>query len=117
MFDNILAPINTALMSAPGTFPVTATITGGTRPSLGEPVSADEFGSFFDGVKTLATALMGIFAITALIFFIISLTKLSTSAGNEQGRARAIKGILFSGIALALFGGATALVGVAWGMF
>lgn len=84
------------------------------QKSLGERIELSEFTAFFQNFKGLAIALSGIFTITAIIFFVISLAKLSASAGNDQARNKASKGVFYSGIALTLFGGATVLVGVFW---
>ena len=46
--------------------------------------------------------------------FLISVTKLAASAGNPIARQRALAGILFSGVALALFGGAWVVVSFFW---
>ena len=92
----------------------TITIPGGTMKSLGEAPDASELSGFFSGFKTFGTAISGICAITSLIFFVISLTKFSTSAGNDMQRTRALKGFLFSGVSLALFGGITVIAGVFW---
>ena len=89
----------------------TITIPGGTMKSLGEAPDASELSGFFSGFKTIGTAISGICAITSLIFFVISLTKFSTSAGNDMQRTRAL---LFSGVSLALFGGITVIAGVFW---
>ena len=86
----------------------------GTMKSLGEAPDASELSGFFSGFKTIGTAISGICAITALIYFVINLTKFSTSAGNDMQRARALKGLLFSGVSLALFGGITVIAGVFW---
>ena len=92
----------------------TITIPGGTMKSLGEAPDASELSGFFSGFKTIGTAISGICAITALIYFVINLTKFSTSAGNDMQRARALKGLLFTGVSLALFGGITVIAGVFW---
>lgn len=84
------------------------------RPSFGKEVDASDFTVFFHSFKGLALAISGICAITAMIFFAISLAKLSASAGNDQARTRAMRGVLFSGAALILFGGASVLVGIFW---
>ncbi|MDE7246241.1 MAG: hypothetical protein K2O18_20015 [Oscillospiraceae bacterium] len=83
-------------------------------PSIGTPPDASELSGFFGGFKAIGTAVSGICAITALIFFVISVTKLSTSAGNDMQRSRAIRGILYSGLSLALFGGITVVSGIFW---
>lgn len=92
----------------------TITIPGGQIVSLAEAPSASEVTSFFKGLKVIGTAISGICTITAMIFFVINLTRLSTSAGNDFQRTRALKGILFSGISLALFGGITVVVSIFW---
>jgi len=90
------------------------TIPGRQIPSLGTPPDPDDFMTFFHNFKTIGTAVSGVCTITALIFFIINVTKLSVSAGNDMQRARAVKGILFSGISLALFGSITIVAGTFW---
>lgn len=92
----------------------TITIPGGSVTSLSEAPSLSEMTDVFKGFKALGTAISGICAITALIFFVISITRLSTSVGNDMQRSRALKGILFSGISLALFGGLTVVVSIFW---
>lgn len=64
--------------------------------------------------KTIATAIMGILTITMLIFMLIQFTKLGAAGDNEMQRKRAIMGILTTGIATALLGGATVVVGFFW---
>lgn len=85
--------------------------------SLGEEISSDDFTGFFSSFKAFGTAISGICALTSLVFFVIALTKLSTSAGNDRARSSALKGVLLSGVALALFGGITVIVGVFWNAF
>jgi len=92
----------------------TIKIPGGNIISLSEAPSASEFVDIFQGFKQIGTAVSGICTITSLISFVISLTRLGTSAGNDVVRSRALKGILFSGISLALFGGITVVVGIFW---
>ncbi len=82
--------------------------------SLGEKISLSDFVSTIANYKSVAIAISGICAITCLILFFISVTKLSVSSGNPAERSNAIKGILFSGIGLAFFGGATIIIGIAW---
>lgn len=112
--SNAIAAFTAALFSTITAHASTITIPGGTVKSLGEAPDASELSGFFSGFKTIGTAISGICAITALIFFIINLTKFSTSAGNDMLRSRALKGLLFSGVSLALFGGITVVVGVFW---
>lgn len=66
--------------------------------------------------KTIATAIMGVLTITMLIFMLIQFTKLGAAGDNEIGRKKAIMGILTTGIATALLGGATIVVGFFWNL-
>ena len=49
-----------------------------------------------------------------LIFMLIQFTKLGAAGDNEMARKKAIAGILTTGIATALLGGATIVVGFFW---
>ena len=64
--------------------------------------------------KTIATAITGILTGTMLIFMLIQFTKLGAAGDNEMARKKAIMGILTTGIATALLGGATIVVGFFW---
>lgn len=88
----------------------------GDRPSLGKDVTAgdSDVQSFFTNFKALAVAIGGLCTIVSLVHFIISITRLSVSASNDQMRNKAIKSILISGISLMLFGGMTTIVGIFW---
>lgn len=92
----------------------TITIPGGSVTSLSEAPTASELAGFFSGFKMIGTVVSGLCTITALIFFVINLARLSTSVGNDMQRSRALKGILFSGISIALFGGITVVVSIFW---
>lgn len=65
--------------------------------------------------KAIAVAIMGILTITMFIFMLIQFTKLGAAGDNEMARKKAIMGILTTGIATALLGGATIIVGFFWG--
>lgn len=65
-------------------------------------------------VRAVAQVITTICTVICLAAFLISVTKLATSAGNPQARQRALTGILISGIALALFGGAWVVVSFFW---
>lgn len=65
--------------------------------------------------KSIAVAIMGVLTITMLIFMLIQFTKLGAAGDNEMARKKAIMGILTTGIATALLGGATIIVGFFWG--
>lgn len=65
-------------------------------------------------VRAVTQVITTICTVICLAAFLISVTKLATSAGNPQARQRALTGILISGIALALFGGAWVVVSFFW---
>ena len=85
--------------------------------SLGEPVSADEFTGFISSYKGVGGFFAAICTVTALLMLGVSIFRLSVSAGNEQARHKAFKGILVSGISLALIGGLTIIIGLFWNIF
>lgn len=87
------------------------------QPSLGEPVTSNDFTAFFEQYKGLCLFFSGVCTVTALIMFVLALTKLSLSANNDMERRKAIRGIFWTGCSLALFGGITVVVGVAWNIF
>lgn len=77
----------------------------------------DELSDFFIRFKGLIRIVMIIALIVTITAFGINLTRLSASGGNEQLRAKALKGLLFSGIGMVLFGGAAVIMGIAFGLF
>ncbi len=64
--------------------------------------------------KTIATAISGILTITMLVFLLIQISKLGAAGDNDIARKKAIMGILTTGLATALFGGVTIVVGFFW---
>lgn len=65
-------------------------------------------------VKTVAQIFTGVCAVIAIIGLVYNFARLSVSAGNEQARKKALTGILWCGISLALFGGLSIVVGFFW---
>lgn len=65
--------------------------------------------------KTIAAAFLGLAAITMLIFLIIQITKFGGTGDNDMARKKAIGGILTTGIAVALLGGSSVVIGFFWG--
>lgn len=96
---------------------VSSILANNTYTSLGENVKMDELSGFFIRFKGMIRIVMIIALIVTITSFGISLTRLGASGGNEQARAKALKGLLFSGIGMALFGGATVILGAAFGLF
>ena len=67
--------------------------------------------------KTLLLFATGILTITAFAGMIFNISKLSISGSNDAARQKAIMGILFSGIGIALMGSATIIIGVFYNAF
>ena len=110
----IIAAVDAYILSGPAK---AISIDTGDRPSLGKEVEIDEFIPHIANLQSLAVVIVGVCAICSLILFFVSITRLSTSAGNDMARRRAMKGVLFSGLALALFGGGNVIIGALWNMF
>lgn len=64
--------------------------------------------------KFVAQTVTAVCAIVCMVFFFINVTKLATSGSISFQRRAAIIGILWSGAALALFGGAWVVVSFFW---
>ena len=91
-----------------------AILGGGAQVSLSHGVTAAEFSDFLSNYKGLALFIAGLCTITAIIMFVISISKLSLSADNDQMRRKAWMGIIVSGISIALIGGVSVVVGMFW---
>ena len=74
-------------------------------------IEGDGILSKYKGVIAL---FCGILTITAFAFMIFCFTKLSVAGSNDMARRNAIRGILTSGIGIALMGSATILIGAFW---
>ena len=59
----------------------------------------------------------GIVSLVFVILFIINITKFAQSAGNPQTRKQAIQTLMWTGIAAAIFGGITLIVGISSVLF
>lgn len=64
--------------------------------------------------KDIAKTVTSILTIISFVCLLFWVAKLAMSAGNPQSRKIALTGILFSGIALALFGGSWVVVSFFW---
>lgn len=64
--------------------------------------------------KSVAVVITSILTITMFIFMLVQFTKLGASGDNDSARKKAIAGILTTGIATALFGGASIIIGFFW---
>lgn len=86
--------------------------------SLGTPAEDDdaiEVGDLVGKAKGLAQVALGVCAVLAIVSLIFNIAKMAMSSTNEANRKKAQTGILYSGIALALFGSLTAVTGFFWG--
>ena len=78
--------------------------------------SQTDLGTAVATSKKVAQAITSILTVISFVSFLFWVSKLAMSAGNPQTRRVAITGILFSGIALALFGGAWVAVSFFWNL-
>lgn len=73
-------------------------------------------GGLVDKSKVLAQVILGLATVASIVFLIINIAKMSAAGANEANRKKAQTGILWSGIALALFGGLSFVVGFFWNL-
>ena len=76
--------------------------------------STSTWNTLFRKYKVVITGFTGIATLTFLILFIMQLVRLSAAANNPTERSKALQGILWIGIALALSGSATLICALAW---
>jgi len=67
-----------------------------------------------DKAKEVAKTVTSVLTIISFVCLLFWIAKLAMSAGNPQTRKIALTGILFSGVALALFGGSWVVVSFFW---
>ncbi len=103
--DIKIEPSGDGVVIKPGQMP-DMTNTSGIKSAIDATVMGN--------VRDVAMTITAICSIICLVAFLISVTKLAASAGNPIARQRALAGILFSGVALALFGGAWVVVSFFW---
>ena len=92
------------------------TITPGAAPDMTDVSNAyDTVGdTVISKGKTVAQTITAVCTIICFVALFISITKLSTSGSHPMQRRMAIMGILWSGIALTLFGGGWVVVSFFW---
>lgn len=91
------------------------TISGGNFPDLsGDADIGTSFNEILGKYKTVAVFVFAVCTITAFMLMVLMFTKLAAAGDNEQARKRAIAGILTCGIAVALLGGITIVIGFFW---
>lgn len=91
-------------------------ISPGTAPDMtGAMGSIDDVGNtVITKTQAVAKTVAAICTIICFIAFLISITKLATSGSHPMQRRAAIIGILWSGVALTLFGGGWVVVSFFW---
>ena len=77
-------------------------------------ISSDDtsaWNSLFSRIKGIIVGLTGVGTLAMIVLFIIQFMKLGSSAGNPQARSQALTGVLWTGVAAALLGSVTIIVG------
>ena len=77
-------------------------------------ISSDDTSSWnqlFSRFKGIIVGLTGVGTLVMIVLFIIQFMKLGASAGNPQARSQALTGVLWTGVAAALLGSVTIIVG------
>lgn len=98
MFDSITVGSDGSLTVSGGS--------GSTTTATKESVSLK--------AKDLALWISGLISVLMIMCLLIQISKLGTAGDNEMARRKAIMGIMTSGVALALFGSSTIVVGFFW---
>jgi hypothetical protein len=75
----------------------------------GDDTSA--WNQLFARFKGVIVGLTGVGTLVMIVLFIIQFMKLGASAGNPQARSQALTGVLWTGVAAALLGSVTIIVG------
>ena len=65
----------------------------------------------FSRFKGVIVGITGVGTLVMIVLFIVQFMKLGASAGNPQARSQALTGVLWTGIAAALLGSVTIIVG------
>ena len=76
----------------------------------------DTFGKIMEKYKGVITFVGGIATVTMVAIFILNFMKLGSTATNPTERQKVLTGLVWSGIAAALLGSVTLIVGVFYGM-
>ncbi len=74
------------------------------------------FGKIMEKYKAVITFVSGIATVTMVAIFILNFMKLGSTATNPTERSKVLTGLIWSGIAAALLGSVTLIVGVFYGM-
>lgn len=77
--------------------------------------SKDAFNTILTKYRRIITLASGLATITLVAVFIFLITKLGTTGDNPSARSKVIAGLIVSGIAVALLGSVTLIVGLFYG--
>lgn len=91
---------------------ITIKLPGATGISAGDPSSAVSI--IIQKYKEIGVVIIGVCVITAIICLLFQITKLGAAGDNEYKRASALKGIIFSGAVIAMFGALSLVLGIFW---
>ena len=87
--------------------------------SVGEGLNNNNdanLGTVVNKAQAIAKTITSVLTVISFVCLLFWVARLAMSAGNPQTRRIAISGILFSGIALTLFGGAWIVVSFFWNL-
>lgn len=76
-----------------------------TSPQISKGDADSAWNDFLLEYKNFVLGFFGVATVSTVLLFIVSFLKLGASAGNPSERAKAIRGVLWTGIATALLGG------------
>ena len=87
---------------------------GGLSGGLGGSPTTKALEKPLGSLKSVFLLIFALGTITAILFLMINITRLGGAGDNPAERRNAILGILFSGVALALLGGLSFVLALAW---
>lgn len=77
----------------------------------GNDGTTSSWNQLFSRFKGVIVGITGVGTLVMIVLFIVQFMKLGASAGNPQARSQALTGVLWTGIAAALLGSVTIIVG------
>lgn len=88
----------------------------GTVSGTASDNRASTFETIMTTYKDVITFAGGLATVTMVAIFVLNFVKLGSSSGNPTERQKCLTGLIWSGIAAALLGSVTLVVGVFYGM-
>lgn len=82
-----------------------------------QPVTDNFWNTIYEKYRVLIILASGALSLGFVGLFIVNITKYGASAGNPQARSQAIKTLMWTGIAAALFGIITLLTAISYTFF